>query len=294
MKKIAFTAFLLLAFCVVAVAGEAGSGPSKIVTVTTYDLKPGKIPVFDGIAKQVRQVSTEANAGGHWLAASVVTGKANRTVIVRGYDSYASYEKTMNDFGKNLETAIMRNANFTSMQSESQQGGYTEMLALRKDLSYNLEKFDVPNATYWRVAVIKLQPGTVNEWVEMRKQYNEYLKTAQADRHFAVYEIVAGAGAGTFHIVSAIRSMADWDRDDPEEKKRMDAVFTPAVRQQLARVQRHTIAGSEVNVYRVRPAISHPEPQIVAANPTFWTVKEPEAVVATGKKKNGQTVVAKK
>jgi hypothetical protein len=277
---------LILAFALVAslfaVAGDAStSNVPKLIRIGHYEIKPGKTTAFDDLVRQVRQAATTGNANYNWIATRPITGNTNETVFINFADSYAQVEQSMGSFSKATE-ATFKSADFTRTVADSQASVNGVVASLREDLSYRPEKLDIANARTWEVSIVRLKPGTEMDFADMEKESIELHKRNNIDEHWVTYQVQYGTQAPAFIFIKGLRSLADLDKDLKDAHK---AVFTSSIRRRFADTAKDSILFERSTLYNVRPEISRPSEALVAANPDFWTVKEPEPTVAAKGKK---------
>jgi hypothetical protein len=163
----------------------------------------------------------------------------------------------------------------------------------REDLSYHPEKFDVANGAAWDITMFKLKPGAGMEFSEIQKESIDLHQRANIDEYWAAYEVEYGSSSPTIIYITPMKSMAELDKDASAAHKK---AFNESVRRRFAAAAKDDLVSVENTVLMVRPELSRPSQTIMAANPTFWTVKEQPMAVATKKKapKNAMQPVSKK
>ncbi|MGH9603936.1 MAG: hypothetical protein ACRD24_16275, partial [Terriglobales bacterium] len=281
-KKFALVLVFALVASLFAVAGDASTANvPKLLRITHHEVKPGKMNAYDNLVRQVRQAATAGGANYNWIAARPITGNGNQTVFLNFADNYAQIEQSMTSFYKAAD-ATFKSAEFNTTVADSQAGAEGIVASLREDLSYRPEKLDIANARTWEVSILRLKPGTEMDFADMEKESIELHKRGNIDEHWVTYQVEYGTQGPAFIFIKALRSLADLDTDRKEAHK---AVFTPAIRRRFSETAKSSIVSEKSTLLNVRPEISRPSEALVAANPDFWTVKEPEtAVAAKGKK----------
>ncbi|MGH9602071.1 MAG: hypothetical protein ACRD24_06740, partial [Terriglobales bacterium] len=111
----------------------------------------------------------------------------------------------------------------------------------------------------------------------------ELHKRNNIDEHWVAYQVEYGTQAPAFIFITSLRTLADLDKDLKEVHK---TTFTPTIRRRFAETAKGSIVSEKSTLLNVRPEISRPSEALVAANPDFWTVKEPETTVAAKGKKS--------
>lgn len=289
MKKLVVWALAFaFVFSVAAMAGDntatAGNVP-KLIRISKYEVKPGKVLEFSGLVRQVRQALNEGNADYHWIAATPATGNTGAVELIGFYDSFAEIDRAGEAARKNLGS-LMQSASFNSEAADAIQANKAIIGRYREDLSYNPQKLDIANATTWDVGIVHLKPGTQMDFADLEKEAIELHKRGNIDEHWVTYEVEYGSGPAFIYITS-LRSLADLDVDRKEAHK---AVFTDSIRRRFAEVARKSVESETSTLLTVKPDLSRPSQTLVAANPTFWTVKEPEAPTVAKKRAKKEAV----
>ncbi len=286
MKKTFVWVLAMVVVCsIVAVAGDnsdnTGNVP-KLIRLSKFEVKIGKMDEFAGISRQVRQALNAGNADYHFVAATPIAGAGGVVDFLAFYDDYAQIEKSMKSFNETT-TALMRTVEFSHGASDSVQGTHGIIAKFRPDLSYNPQKLDLANATSWELSVVRLKPGYSRDFEDLEKQSIELHQKANIDEHWVVYQVEYGAQTPSFIFLTALKSLADLDMD---RKAAHEKVFTEAVRRQFSRVFKEGGDFQQSTILTVRPDLSRPPQTLVAANPSFWGEKEESRAMAAKTSKN--------
>jgi len=281
MKKTLIWVLAMLVVCsTVAVAGDssdtAGNVP-KLIRLSKYEIKTGKIGEYANLNQQVRQALNNGNASFHYVAATPIAGTGGLVEIVSFYDNYGEIETAMKSFAQSTG-ALLKSAEFNRGASDAIQGSHGIIAKFRPDLSYNPQKLDLANATSWELSFVRLKPGYSRDFEDLEKQAIELHQKGNIDEHWVVYQVQYGAQTPSFIYLTALKSLADLDVD---RKAAHEAVFTEAVRRQFSRVFKEAGDFEQSTILTVRPDLSRPPQTLLAANPSFWTVKEEGPAVAT-------------
>lgn len=281
-------AFLLLSSLAGFAGDDTASYPNvpKIVSISVHHVKPGKENDYGALVRQVRQTLTSAKADVTWVSATPVTGQGGAISLVSFHPNYADIERSNQEFFK-AAGGLMRSAEFNRGVSDAFKGELGIIAKLQTDISYNLAKFDLANATLWEVTTIRVKPDAADAFRDVLKEVVELHKRGNIDENWAIYAVKYGEPGGTFYEVRPLRSMADLDTDLSASHK---AVFTESVTRRLEATMRDGIKYEETQILRVSPEWSRPPQTLVAANPDFWTVKEEPTAVAT-KTRKGKSAV---
>lgn len=277
-------AFLLLSSVAVFAGDETASYPNvpKIVRIRAFEVMPGRISDYESLNRQVRAALSSGNADYHFVVVTPSTGHDGEVTSVAFFDNYTEMQRAIDAYDRSAGPVI-KSAEFNRTIAGSMKGSLGIIAKLQTELSYNLAKFDLANATKWEVTTIRVRPGYESVFRDVVKEAVELHKRGAIEENWAMYEVKYGAEGGTFYEVRPLRGLADLDADLSKEHK---AVFTEAIGRRFETSLRGAIISEKTEILSVRPEWSRAPQNLVAANPTFWTVKEePTAVAATKGKK---------
>lgn len=251
------------------------TGVAKIIQITREDIKIGRAHDHENLVGAVRRANVSAKSDYHWLAATTASGNANENIFFAGFDSFAELEKSNRQFEAAFRTASAADPDVNKDNIETHLNKRGIIAKLREDLSYNADQIRVADATTWTMKTIRVKPGTAGDYSEMMKAVVEQHKKANINEQWAVYQVAFGANTPTFLVFTPYKSVADLDDTSLEAIHK--ETFTPTVSKQLMALTKDSILTEEATLLRMSPEISNPEPSFVAANPSFWTVREPDA-----------------
>jgi hypothetical protein len=260
-----------------------GQSAPKILMISRVNLKEGRAMEYQKLDRQVRQTIHKNNPNLNWITATAFTGSDNEETYFQFRNSYAEIEQADTAFGK-AAGALFTSAEFNQNVAESQESGRNIIAKLRDDLSYNADKFDPANAKFWSITYSRLKPGSDSELTSIRQDIKEQLKAANFDAHYLVYQVSYGMPSATYLIVRDLPSLSALDTD---MGKQYDSAVAKNLRQQYTAFNHDNAIAVESVIYQVKPELSHPPQNLVAANPSFWTVKEAEAAPMVAKKGKG-------
>lgn len=285
MRKLFVIGLVLVFAASVVVAAQQQASPAtgvpKILQITREDIKIGRTTSHDNLVGSVRRASATQKSTYHWVAARTASGNANENVFFAGFDSFADFDKRGRDFERSLKVAL-EDGDVSRDNIETHLNKRGIIAKLREDLSYNSSQIRPAEATTWTMKTIRVKPGTSSDYAEMMRTVVELHKKAGIAEQWATYEVAFGGNAPTFLVFTPYKNIAELD--DTSLDAIHKEVFTATVRKQLTALTRDSILTEEAQLLRMSPEISNPEPEFVAGNAAFWTVKEPDApVLAKGK-----------
>jgi hypothetical protein len=174
-------------------------------------------------------------------------------------------------------------------KTEPMHESQTVMHALmRADLSYRPNtREQTGRARYFNYTLLRVNTGRGVDWADYTKQTNAAREKAGLDEHTVVYQVLSGAPAGTFLILSTARSLSELDDSVRGNAARTQKMTAALGGEGVVAARRKTIseliAQQATTLYAIDRATSRPRPEFVAADPEFW--KAPEMPKAAPAKK---------
>jgi hypothetical protein len=280
---------LLVVFgSVFAVAGDnpnAGKTP-KYIWIQTEQYQPGKEAAYMRTTQLFKEAMAPTEM--YWLAGMPLAGNGNEVTYVMFPGSFADIDKIVATFEKAGAQMHQKNAALVEEGMAAVKKSHAILGEFQPELSLVSEQHNPAQVTRWRVTKFNIRPGTSEEFSGLIKEAREMHAKANDGVHFFVYRILYGDDPG-FTIVMPLKTLADLDQPPSEAFK---ALFTPLVKEHFYSVVRKTVVSETTNLYAVQPQLSNPPKSYVAANPDFWTVKEPPPVTAKAAKKPKKTAEA--
>lgn len=274
---------VLVMFALTVCAWAQSTAPPKILMISRINLKEGRAMEYQKLDREVRQTVQKNDPNLNWITATAFTGNDNEETYFQLLNSYAEIEQTDAAFGKAVG-ALFSSADFNQTVAGTQEAGRNIIAKFREDLSYNADKFDPANAKFWSVTYRRDKPGTSAQLASIREDINAQLKAANYDSRGLVYEVTYGMPATSYIIIRDLPSLSVLDTD---LTKQYESAVAKNLRQQYTGYNHENMLMSESVLYQVKPELSHPPQNLVAANPGFWTVKETETMPIVAKKGKG-------
>ena len=275
--------FGLVLFCgTLSFAQEPNAPPPGMLRVTREQFRPGNMSTHNKQMPAIFALMDKANVGAARLGLLPVSGDQNHLLYLEGFASAADMEATakkMNDV-MGAAPAMQAEADALLGKSAPLHESQTVMLAIfRGDLSYHANtREQTGRARYFNVNVLRVNVGRGTDWADYTKQTNAAREKAGLDEHTAVYQVLSGAPAGTFLILSTMRSLSETDdgvRGNAARAQKMSAALGgESVVATRRKTNSELVAQSVTTLYRIDRAISRPRPEFVAADPDFWKPKE--------------------
>ncbi|MDT8067462.1 MAG: hypothetical protein ROO76_04780 [Terriglobia bacterium] len=281
-RAIVVVVIVMCLVSLVAFAEDATKVP-KYIWVQNVTVAGDKAESYRGLVGQYRRAVDTVKSDSYWITASSLTGDLRQLTFVSFYNSMAAAEKDFADPAISAEVKRV-NPNFWTETGAAELEPRGSVAVYREDLSFQPGKVPPPEVKWWRIKTIHVKPGYRTAFADLMKEEIELLNNAKVDEHFAVYEVIAGVPTTgqVYYIVTQMKSLGEMDADYSEQMK---PFVTPVIREHLEAVVQKIVTRVEDNLLMVRPDLSRAPQAFLAANPVFWTIKEPETVAAKGKAK---------
>jgi hypothetical protein len=254
----------------------ASSAPPKILQIFREEVKVGKTAAHQKVEVGWPKAFAQAKWPTYYLAATSMTGPSEAWYIT-GYASYAAYETDQ----QNLEKAsalFAETQRLSALDGELLTQGRGMLASFRDDLSYNTG-VNLAKMRYFTISVARVRPGHDAEFVEARKTVKTAHEKAGLPDGAAIYQVTAGAPAGTYLVLVARASLEELDRSDAiHGDAYRQALGGEAGQKRLAELQSSALLSTESNHFAFSPAMSYASPQMIAGDPAFWSPKPAAAM----------------
>ena len=194
----------------------------------------------------------------------------------------AAWEQDQANAGKNAalsaELAMLaeKDADFIS---EVKTAAFTYM----PDLSYQA---DLPLAGLrgFSVTAMHVKPGHGKHFEEIRKLIRAAHEKAGLAEHYSVYQVRAGAPAGTYLIFIPIKSLAEADQSEALHGKTYQDALGEAGQKAITDFQAQGVESAEVQLLAFSPKMSYVPKEWIDADKDFWSPKPAMAMKPAAKK----------
>jgi len=139
----------------------------------------------------------------------------------------------------------------------------------RAELSYRAD-VDLSQARYLMAQLVEMRPGQSAAFAEIRRLDNAAHVAAEADENWAVYELLAGAPAATFLVLTPMRSLAYEDDVPRLFLAKIRAALGDTGRARMQELHSLAVARAETTFLRLRPGASRPPAAWRSRDPAFW------------------------
>lgn len=287
MKKMLFVLLGLMVCCTL-VLGQDAPKPAKYVWVETDQVNPTMQQAYDNVLKQFKQGFDSSNSKFWWTAMTPMTGQLNTVTYVAASDTYAGIDAAFKEMSAVAGQIAAKNVNFMKESAESTRATYSGFSVYRPELSLRPEMVPMPAATRYRLSSYVLKPGMTTAFTDLVKEVAALDKGIES-AHWMMYESLSSQNGPEFTVVVPLKSLADLDVDNSMQAK---SIFTPVVARDIDRRFAQCVTSTSTTYAAVEPRYSRVSPEVVAANPSFWTVKEEAPVMAAKPAKGKKSVQA--
>lgn len=277
-------AFMIL-LAVLPVCAQQPEGPPAVLRIFREDIKEGKAGAHEKTEAAFMQAAAKAKYPVRVVGLTAMTG-TTQALFLEGHGTFASIADAQAvldtpEFGK-LDAA----------DAELRSSSRSMIATYRPDLSYAVDKINLPKVRYFNVETIRAKLDQAQKFVELARLVVAGAQKSGDTQPVATYQIVSGAPSGTYVLLEPMESLKSMD-EGPER----DRAMVQAIRNgpQTMRELSETIANQESLLFAVAPAMSLPDKEWIAASPEFWTPKPaPAATKAATEKSAAKKPVKKK
>ncbi|MFI5175658.1 MAG: hypothetical protein ACHQKY_12415 [Terriglobia bacterium] len=274
-RKLVLSIFILagLVGLLAPLAAQHPMGPPKVLSILREEVKPARGGAHEKVETGYAQFFKKAKLPTGWLGMTAVWGNSSEAWFVTGYESFAAFDKERTAVDKMIAGAVKTGMDQLDKQDAELLSGSRSLVATyNKDLSYRAG-VDIPHMRYFRIVTIRVRPGQGHTFEEARKIVNEAHEKANVDEHWAVYEVVAGAPAGTYFIITPLKSLAEQDDFPVLHGKAYEDALGDENRAKLRKMQSEAVIATETSVYAFNPSMSILPKEWTDADPDYWTPK---------------------
>ena len=265
---------LLGALCaVVTLNAQQPGGPPAVLRIFREEIKEGKGAAHEKTEAAFMQAAAKAKYPAHILALTAITGPS-LAVFLEGHDTFASIA----DSQATLDTPEFGRLDVADAELRTSQRSI--LAAYRPDLSYGVDKINLPKTRFFSIETIRVRQGQDQKFVELARALVAGAQKSDNNQPVAMYQVVSGAPNGTFLLLEPMESMKSLDEGPERDRGIVQAMGGPQKLRELT----DTIANEESILFAVSPAMSFPQKEWVEASPEFWGKKPARAVTAAPEK----------
>ncbi|HEV2388950.1 MAG TPA: hypothetical protein VGS20_17040 [Candidatus Acidoferrales bacterium] len=255
--------------------------PPKVLEIQREFGKFGRDAAHQRNEMAYVQAVTAAKSGNHYFAATAASGTGEAWFIVP-HDSWEAYEKSL--AAQQQEPLRAQLAGVMERDSEFVSNGSTILASYDEKSSYHAN-VNIAQMRYFEIETIRTRMGHDKDWEELVKLFSSTLDKANLDVHYAVYNVVYGAPAGTVLIFTPHKSLGELDSMSANFDKAFSAALGPDGQKRMSELTEAAIATDVNNLFAFDPKMSYPPEEWVQAD-SFWKPAKamPKAAKAMAKK----------
>ena len=266
----------------------AAMGPPKVLQIGREQVKPGKNALHEKVEAGWPRLFANAHWPTHWLGVTSLTGP-NEAWFLVGFDSLAAWEKDNQDMEKT--PALKAQSDQLSQKDGELLSGTNSIAAVyNEEFSYRAN-VKLGEMRYFAVVTVHVRPGHDNDFTEARKLAKAAHEKANMDEHWAYYQVISGAPAGTYLIFAPMKSLKEADAYPSLHGKAYKDALGEEGQKKMRELESAAILSSETNFFEFKPKMSYVTKEMAAADPAFWTPKS-ESLKASRQKKGSATPVS--
>lgn len=247
---------------------EVGPGsPPPVLLVGRQQFLPGQAALRERLEEEICRAFDRLAIAVTWIDLQSITGPPEALYL----DPLASYRE-METAGVRLDSLYAARADLAQLQEHVHETIATERTIIaqrRDDLGYRRESIDFSRARYVRVNTFRLKPGHDGAFEEVARIRAQAYQKAKAEIPWVVYQANAGEESATFFVLLTLHSLAEYDDLGPVSQAIQQAQGSQAT-QRLVQLEREAFAGTESQLYVIRPTLSHVPSEFAAGDPEFW------------------------
>lgn len=246
---------------------NANTAPPKVLEIITESIKPGQegSPHAKTEAAFVTAMRN-AQSPEHYIGLDALTG-SSRAVFLLGYDSFAGYQKDLDDTRKNVSlTNAMDQASIAD--GELLNHYQTSIYTFRDDLSLN-PGAQLGNTRYFELTLFHVRSGHSGDWDTLVKMYRAAMQKVPG-AHWDVFEKRYGDNSGNTYLVAVpMKSLSDVDVEMNNDQKLSTLMSSEDLRKFMA-LDQSTVDSVVSNLFAINPKMSYAATAWTKASPTFW------------------------
>ena len=263
---------------------SAQTGPPPVMQITREAIKEGRAAAHKKVEQDYANTFRKAKYSANYIAVSSTSGPSEAWFFA-AYPSFAAIEQTDKESDKEpLKSAL---ALVEARDGELRASSRTMTAVYRKDLSY-----ESPNAVslakvrYVMIETFRVRLGHDEDFAAGAKMFTGAMKKANLNASGIIYQVIAGAPAGTYMVLGPMGSLKDMDEEPARQKALAEAMGADNL-SRMMKGMGDVFVSMEANLFSVSPEMSYAPKEIEDADPAFWRPKTAAAPAAKPKEQKG-------
>lgn len=265
-------------------SAESVTAPPKLLVLVyqrfSFDKKADRDQWEIAMARACRKLAVPNS----WIVLESITGEPE-VLSFDPFDSFAQMEKPVAEwepiYAAHPELGRLQaqiNAALTSQR--------TVIAERRDDLSYHANHIDLSKARFMRVLEVRLNPGRENEFAEAFQKLSAAYEKTESDLPWVVYQVNLGMPSPTFLAFLPMNALRQ--NDDLLYRRESLRAAGGEAAERMQQIAREAYAGTESNIYSIKPEQSHVSKEFAAGDPEFW-IPKPQVLAKRKTERSGNS-----
>jgi hypothetical protein len=260
--------FLLVsgAFCAVSpLCAQQPSGPPPVLRIFREDIKEGKGAAHEKTEAAFMQAAAKVNYPCNVLGMTAMTGPS-QAWFLEGHPTFASIAESQAALDKPEFGAL------DAADAELRSSSRSMIAVYRPDLSYSVDKANLPKMRFFTIETIRIREGQGPEFTELAKMLIGAAEKSGDTQAVATYQVMSGAPNGTFLLLEPTESLKSMDEGQQRQQALLQALGESGLKR-YGKAVSETIANEESLLFAVSPKMSYVPKEWATADPDFWGQK---------------------
>lgn len=248
---------------------DGASAPKYLQVIVEYT-KPGKGGMaHDKTESAFVQAMVKAKFPIHYTAYNSLTGLP-RALFLSAFDSFDEMDKA-----NKIMSAPATETEFDRINAADGELLESQKLLIFEsvpELSFHSKK-PGPQNRFLEAQILLVRPGHGKDFEDLAKMVIAAQEKAGSSNHWGAYRIRFGEQAGSYALLTAANSMADFDQIFGEQPKYM-ASLSDDDKKKMNELRAAAIESGHNELYAVNPAQSYVSEDWIKADPEFWKPKQ--------------------
>jgi hypothetical protein len=267
---LAFSLALLLAASHGLYAQAPPTAPPDILLLVHQEFKPDSTSARQQLDREIAQACAPLDTPSQWIDLEAITGVPERL----SFDPFDSFE-AIGDAYAGWPSIFSAHPDIARMQDDLQAlltKERTIIAVRRNDLSYQANSIDLSKARFMRVLEVRLLQGHEADFAEAFKTLRTAYAKIKADTYWVVYQVNVGMPLPTFLAFVPMSSLKQND-DLLSYRAPLREAEGETAANRMEQIAKEAYAGTESNLYAIRPELSHVSKDFAEGDPDFWVPK---------------------
>lgn len=282
-----FTLLFLLVCASIASAQEQTASsdtaaPPNMLLLVHQEIKFGKAAERRKLEIASARAYDQLKVPISWIDLESLTGPPE-ALFFDPFDSYDHLDQSFALYGQLLAS----HPDLARMQEdiEALVSSQKTLIAVRRDdLGFRPQTIDFSRARFMRVHEVHVYPGHEADFVEAATILAQAYDKIDADTPWVVYQVNVGAPSPSFLVFLPLLTLKQND-DLLNWRQDLNNAEGEEASKRLEQIAKEAFAGTETNLYVIRPEMSHVQKDFADGDPDFWSPKQsPQALPPAAQK----------